>query len=245
MRFDVAGMFPEWMNSDIRQSHSPASEDMSVGMPTDDVYKYLEDLDIEDGSYFYYLTGYGRGWYNYQADELNVTGSYELTFRMPPVPIKGTYEIRYAIQTNSNLRGMCQVYFGTDKRNLSPQGIPLDLRMGGQYRRLSSENQPSIVGWEEDRDDDDYNAEVDKKMRNNDFMKGPEYYTLGTTANTARSNPDKIRRIIVRADMDPEKTYYLKFKNVLDSERLEFYMDYLELCAKEVYDNPSAPEDIW
>jgi len=45
--------------------------------------------------------------------------------------------------------------------------------------------------------------------------------------------------------MYPGKTYYLKFKSVLDNEKLEFYMDYLELCAKEVYDNPNDPEDIW
>jgi hypothetical protein len=25
----------------------------------------------------------------------------------------------------------------------------------------------------------------------------------------------------------------------------EFYMDYMEYCAKEVYDNPETPEDIW
>jgi hypothetical protein len=45
--------------------------------------------------------------------------------------------------------------------------------------------------------------------------------------------------------MDPEETYYLKIKSVLDSDKKEFYMDYLELVAKEIYDNPEEPEDIW
>ena len=60
-------------------------------------------------------------------------------------------------------------------------------------------------------------------------------------------NPETIRRIIVREDMDPNKTYYLKFKNVLDDDIVttQFFMDYLEICAKEVYDNPMTPEDIW
>ena len=45
--------------------------------------------------------------------------------------------------------------------------------------------------------------------------------------------------------MDPNKTYYIKLKSVLESNRKEFYMDFLEYCAKEVYDNPEVPEDIW
>ena len=45
--------------------------------------------------------------------------------------------------------------------------------------------------------------------------------------------------------MDPDKTYYMRLKSVLDSEEKEFYMDYLEYCPKEVYDNPERPEDIW
>ena len=35
------------------------------------------------------------------------------------------------------------------------------------------------------------------------------------------------------------------FKNVLDDDGKQHYMDYLEWCAKEVYDNPMTPEDIW
>ena len=50
---------------------------------------------------------------------------------------------------------------------------------------------------------------------------------------------------MVTATMDPDKTYYLKFKNVMDDETKQFYMDYFEFCPKEVYDNPETPEDIW
>ena len=45
--------------------------------------------------------------------------------------------------------------------------------------------------------------------------------------------------------VDPNKTYYIRFKNVLDADNKQFYMDYIEYCAKEVYDNPVEPEDIW
>ena len=28
-------------------------------------------------------------------------------------------------------------------------------------------------------------------------------------------------------------------------DKKELYMDYMEWCPKEVYDNPSNPEDVW
>lgn len=247
LRFDVAGLFPEWMNNDIRANTGTNDYNLCVAMPCSNDFNYCEDLEILEGSQFYYLSGRGLGWQNYQGDELNVTGRYEMIFRLPPVPKEGTYEIRYAVQTNSGVRGMCQVYFGSNKDNLRAMGIPLDLRMGGQIRKTSAGNFESIVGWEPDKvGDDDYNAEVDKKMRNNGFLKGPRHYAGSPGSSSyARTMEYLTRRIIVREYMYPEKTYYLKFKSVLDDEKKEFYMDYLELCAKEVYDNPQTPEDIW
>lgn len=246
LRFDVSSMFPEFINNDIRANRTKTNQNLCVGIPCDNVYKYCNGLDIAEGTNFYYLLGLDLNWQNWEGDEFNVTGRYEMIMKLPPVPKKGTYEIRYAVQTNTAQRGMCQVYFGDNKDNLPAIGIPLDLRMGGINRRTSAGTFPSIVGWVEDNaNDDDFNAEIDKKMRNNGFMKGAESYSGTPGAQTARTFEYNTRRIIVRQDMEPGKTYYLKFKSVLDDETREFYMDYLEYCAKEVYDNPMTPEDIW
>ena len=107
-------------------------------------------------------------------------------------------------------------------------------------------NLPSIVGWESDTEDPSYNDEVDRKMRNNGYMKAPNSYTSAYgTIITCRSQSDVLRKIIVSADMVPEKTYYLKFKSVLENEKKQCNLDYLEFCAKEVFDNPVEAEDIW
>jgi hypothetical protein len=50
---------------------------------------------------------------------------------------------------------------------------------------------------------------------------------------------------MVSKDLDPDETYYIRFKSVLDDEELQFFMDYFEFVAKDVYDNPVEPEDIW
>ena len=243
IRYDLTTITPEFANNDLRGT----TLYIYTGMPIEDNYKYLTNIDLLKGTQFYYLSGRGQGWYNWQGDEFNVRGNYEMIFTLPPVPKAGTYEIRFAVQSNSSLRGMCQVYFGKDKKNLPAMGLPLDIRQAGTYRAMSDGNvASSLVGWEKDIDDDDYNAEVDKKMRNNGFMKGPALYECGVGSGTlARDREAKLRRIIVREYLYPEVTYYLKFKNVLDDPMKEFYMDYFEFCAKEVYDNPMTPEDIW
>ena len=243
IRFDLTTITPEFANNDLRGT----TLNLYTGMPIDDNYKYMENIDLLKGTQFYYLSGYDNYWFNWQGDEFNVRGTLEMIFKLPPVPMPGTYEVRFAVQSNSNLRGMCQVYFGKDKGNLPAMGLPLDIRQAGTYRALASGNVPStLVGWEQDIDDDDYNAEVDKKMRNNGFMKGPALYECGAgSGQVARTKEQKLRRILVREYLYPENTYYLKFKSVLDAMDKEFYMDYFEICSKEVYDNPMTPEDIW
>lgn len=247
IRFDAAAMFPEFMNNDIRGDRTGTAQTLRVAIPYDEMYKYLDDAILYDGCKFNYLSGFRQAWNNYQGDELNVIGSYEMVFRLPPVPRSGTYEIRYLVGAGSSLRGLCQVYFGTNPTNLVAQGIPLDLRMGGLVRATPAGSYPSIVGWEEDKEDDDYNAEVEKKMRANGFMKAPASYICysGGTDRVARIVPTSVRRIIITQRMDPDEVYYIGFKNVMDDDKLQFYMDFLEYCPKEVYDNPFEPEDIW
>ena len=76
-------------------------------------------------------------------------------------------------------------------------------------------------------------------------MKGARSVRGSSDSDIERDRDTNLRYIISRQTMDPDKTYYLRIKSVLDSDQKEFYMDYLELCPKEVYDNPNTPEDIW
>ncbi len=246
VRWDVSAMFPELINNDCRMSEITDNRHKNVGIPMDVEYKYFDDAWIEEGTYFFYWTGRGNGWHNYLGDEFNIQGMSELTLRLPPVPTRGTYELRFAVQSGG-ARGMVQFYWGEDRERLAAKGIPLDIRLGAVWRNTTAGQFPSKLGWEQDTDDDDYNAEVDKKLRNNGFMKGAQIYIAGSPGGTLTARQDEIstRRIIIRETMDPDKTYYLRFKTVLDDPTRQFYMDYLEYCAKEVYDNPETPEDIW
>lgn len=235
LRIEGMSLFPEVMNNDIRRMPLSTAKFQNVLFPDDTQYRYLENLSINEGTTFVYYNAYNLGWGNYQGDEIKGVGRYELTFKLPPVARKGVYEVRYRVLTNGN-RGVAQLYFGSNPENLPVAGIPIDLTVGGSNR---------LSGWEEDTEDQDHNAEIDKQMRNNGFMKGELGVTNGSKDCRSTSYKHVVRRIITRQTLDPDKTYYLKIKSVLDSDKMEFYMDHVEICPKEIYDNPNTPEDIW
>ena len=102
------------------------------------------------------------------------------------------------------------------------------------------------MGWEEDTGDEEYDEQVNKRMRAIGFMKAPNSWcaVLGSTTSV-RTYHYITRRVMVRTYLEPYKNYYIRFKSVLDDEKKEFFMDYFEYVAKEVYDNPEESEDIW
>ena len=234
IRYDAWEMQPEAMNNDMRIM----SYFMRYYFSSDPDKQYFDNLTVNTKeTNLMLLNGRDQGWPNYQADEVLAEGLYDITITLPPVPRYGIYEIRMGVSTVSGTRGICQIYWGNRKDQLKVQGIPVNMLLGGQ---------DALLGWEQDTEDDDYNAEVDKKMRNNGFMKGPEYIVAnpgGTETN--RRSATSTRRIIVREAMSPDETYYLRFKTVQDYLEKQLFVDYLEFCPKEVYDNPDTPEDIW
>lgn len=238
LRYDAWEFQPEAMNNDLRLV---SRTDACWHFSSDPDKQYFENLTVNSKeTNFMLLSGRDQNWPNYQGDEVLAEGVYDVTFTLPPVPKTGVYEIRMGVSTYSGTRGICQVYWGPRKDQLVPQGIPVNMQLGGN----AADN---MLGWERDTDDDDYNAEVDKKMRNNGFLKGPEYIVANAGGReTNRMNAGSTRRIVVRESMSPDVTYYMRFKTVQpDYTTKQLFIDYLEWCPKEVYDNPETPEDIW
>ena len=224
------------MNNEIRLKRSVDQQNQLVYIPPTSVYDYFHNMRISDNSTFIYLNAYGHTWCNLHSDEMKAKGRFELLFTLPPVPRRTTYEFRYKVLPTVD-RGIQQFYFGDHIGKLPAAGIPVDLTKG-----IGNMN----VGYEKDGTDDDYNIEIDKRLRNNGVMKGAKSITAdGTSTDIERNRDTNLRYIIVRQTLEPDKTYYLKVKSVLDAEDKEFYMDYLEYCPKSVYDNPEKPEDIW
>lgn len=178
---------------------------------------------------------------DHQGDEMLVTGLYDFVLQLPPVPTRGTYEIRMGVSANP-LRGMCQVYFGSDPNALQPVGLPFDMRMTAGAGRIP---------WSDDDEaDEQINIENDKNMRNQGYMKAPKYMQTSTqnlgegNSLTFRKRRQALRRIITNDVLDPQKTYYLRFKTALKKIDSQFFMDYFEFVPTNVYNGAEA-EDIW
>lgn len=234
IRIDITTMLPEIASNNCRGTgyyiFPEGYFDNLTNQSSSTEILYLHHAYSSDGS----------SWRDYQGDEIMGSGQYDFILKLPPVPQSGTYELRMGASHNS-LRGMVQLYFGSTKTTLSPVGLPYDMRQTvGTV----------AVPWEDDTDDDTENAENDKNMRNQGYMKAPKYFHITSSSASATSVRDvggssaAIRRIITTANLDAGTTYYLRFKSVLNSTTTQLFLDYFEFVPTSVY-NGVEEEDIW
>ena len=239
IRIDCFAMFPEAITNGMRRADSMEGRHQHVYIPQDRTYKYFDNMSIlNEETHFIHYNGYNTNWANYCQDEDKAFGRFDIRFTLPPVPKTGTYELRYKVLATS-ARGVVQTHFGSDPMNLPVTGIPIDM----------TKNTSDLYGEGgniADTDDEAFNAEVDHKLRNHRVMKSARHEVHeGNASQTARDDQRCTRHILWRGTMEAGKTYYLRFRSVLDSDTKELYLDYIEFCPKEVYDNPSEPEDVW
>ena len=245
IRFDLFAMFPEAITNNLRRADSSEGKYQHVYLPQDNVYKYFSNMSIlNEDTHLIHYNGYKIDWPNYCQDEDKAFGRYDIMFTLPPVPKRGTYELRYKVLATS-ARGITQVYFGSDPDNLPAAGIPVNMAEGiaTTYGGESATWGDIKDGSGSSRRDEDEIIEIDHKLRNHGLMKAAQHeYGEG---HTARDDDRQKRHILIRQTLDPKLTYYIRFKSVLDTDKKELYLDYFEWCPKEIYDNPSVPEDIW
>ena len=232
LRFDVLALQPELHTNGLR------------ALPNYNYYYiyngYCEGLSYTDETDLTVLEVYGNsGNRAYEQDEPFFEGNYDVIMRLPRVPNDGTYELRVAVGNGSGC-GMMQVYVGTDKNNLTAIGLPIDMRY--------DENTPHICYFI-DTEDVQENIRLERNMRNHDVMKGTNCYGSISSAGTTGGRNDgfalhKLRHILYRGYVSKDKTYYLRFKTILNNPAAHLDIDYMEWCPKSVYAGVD-PEDYW
>ncbi len=234
MRHDMASLLPELTNNDMRL---PDNNGAKWLMP--DGYPYFENVTLGEGTKGAYLSGYGMRWRNYQGDEMNFWGQYDVTIKLPAVPENGVYELRLGFGANA-VRGMAQAYVGTDKENLQPCGLPIDFRTK-QYVHLAVD----LTEWKQDTGDEVVDQLNDLRLREKGYMKGIDSHQVAGDSNTFRDYSQLLRRIIGQFQMEAGETYYLRLKSCLPDADTQLMMDFIELVPEKVYNNPAEPEDRW
>lgn len=236
IRIDMTTMLPEILSNDLRGS--------KVAYFPNTYFSGI--TNASSGTQIFYLQdgkapGSSGGWKDFQGDEFLITGRYDFVLKLPPVPKAGTYEIRMGASLNT-LRGMFQAYFGEHPDRTSPIGLPIDQR----------ESVSMIPGspWVEDGSYSEATIrENDRNLRNQGYMKAPNYFcTDGSAGKTTVRNDNPttpaLRRILTTEYLEPGKEYYLRFKSAIDAENTQFMLDYFEFVPTSIA-NGNEPEDIW
>ena len=251
MRMDFYTLIPELENITMRSSETGTAQasatetnaiSKSYFIPSD----YLQSISALEGTYIIYDNAHNVSSL-YEGDGLWLCGRYDVTFKLPAVPKRGTYEVRIGYTAIPN-SGICQIYFGNDPLRLPAAGIPVSF-----YNNANNNYLPWIP-LTNDSYTDEQKLESQRNMRNQGFMHGPaSFFNICEPGheNDIRyidkrfcDNPNTLRLIIVRQTLDDNNQYYLRLKSVVEGDR-PVYLDYIEFVHKDVYDNPEIPEDIY
>ena len=227
MRFDPATLSPDFMNCDGR-NHKDTEGNTIRGFKRG----YISGWEMSEES-FVGVTGNDIWWASFLGHVVVISNRFDVTFKLPPVPKRGTYEIRIGYTPNEE-RGVIQAYL-----NNVPCGIPVDMRIYPTDPEIGF-----IADGAEGAQTDEEIKMQDKALHNRGFMKGPDvWYQGGTgTTNGLRALNLPTRRILATENMDPEKSYYLRLRQVLDDREKYCNFNYLEICPKSVYGSPEGED---
>jgi uncharacterized surface protein with fasciclin (FAS1) repeats len=266
MRFDILSLMPEMMSNGLRRMNPKDVKARAGG--TFDTFggdgnmripeNFCKNIKVYNGdnSEIYYLGGQDVPWCNYQRDELNCNGAYDFALRLPPIP-DGTYELRLGFTANE-LRGMMQCYIGRTSSITSMRALDIPLDMRHKPYNLDETNSSyvnekegtvipdEVTGWlPYYRYTEDNGVESDANMRSLGWMRGPMAYMYIGQSKNSRRYPGCLRRILVKQQFE-QGEYWIRFKTVLpDNTSSEFYLDHIELCPENVYNNPMYLEDMF
>lgn len=256
IRMDFCALIPEMMSASLRcptyaevkaLNNGISGKDGNLGgdyvrIPTDFSPEHLMLYNGENTRLLYLPAA--TNWFNYEGDEFNGKGTYDVAFRLPPVPTDGVYEIRLGLSTNSN-RGMYQFYLGEGTNNrtkMEALDIPVDERIAIVQNQDAT---PDVTtGWCLYTLLEDMGVESDKSMRNLGWMRGPLYFTTKAGTTPMRALTNNVRRIVTRHELK-QGDNWLRIKSVLEGDQWQPYLDYIEIVPAYIYNNSRYLEDMY
>lgn len=249
IRIDTGSLLPELTNNNIRFD----PDETMAGWYCPD--GYFDDVYYDNQTICYYSRwpqGQDAGHSdlaNFKTDNMKFNGEYDVTLRLPAVPA-GPYEIRIGYEANG-LMSITQIYFGYDRDNMTPTGIPLDMNMVGSDPKVGMIQDAGL--FDDINMDPIYNTggqttitENDKAMRNLGYMKGP-YAMYRVNADRVSkggritNNWWYLRHIVTTQELN-EKPFYLRFRKVDERSNRILNIDFVEIVPRSVY-NGATLED--
>ena len=198
---------------------------------------YLDGVSFNYPNCYVVLRRPHTGFDSWQGDEWNLFGDYDFTFRIPPVPFSGEWQLRLGFAPEPT-RGVMQVYFDG-----VPQGIPVDMTQNMTAEMYLGDRFKDYTAYKSMSDEE--KAEEQKLLKNlGAYRDGRAIFSWGNSGDAPTDgsyfigHTQRCRRILCQAHIDATKDHYLRFRvasNGLQGNNNEFMLDYLELVPKSVY----------
>lgn len=250
IRMDFSTVFPEVMTMNMRLNGDPTKDDDNN--KADQTFRngknyyfpdgYLDNVTMKGNGTLVYRRPHWNFW-SYEGDEFNLFGDYDFTFKLPPVPYEGDYQIRLgfcALET----RGVAQIYFDG-----KPQGIPVDMRKFLDDASILGK-QFGVKKWADMTDEE--KAEDQKMLKNLGYYRGPYggYHSSGSSINEFVDNQRTYRLVLCTVHINPKQDHFIRIRctsSLKLGNNNEFMMDFLEIVPKSVYgvtSNGSMESDL-
>lgn len=259
MRMDMSTIFPEVMTNSMRMNYKSETA-LFTNDPTHDHSEtygtnyffpegYLEGVKVSNNGYFIYRRP-RLGFYSYCGDEFICQGNFDVTFRIPPVPTEGDYQVRLGFAA-MKVRGIVQIYFDENQSGkMEPQGIPLDMRHDLSHTTILGSTYWNAHANYDNLSDEQKSEEL-KELKNKGYYRGA--YGANTSwslqpilnyTGTPMSNmAPTLRLVLCTVHIRPNEDHHVRVRLV--SENLnddptvdnnnEAMLDYIEIVPKSVY----------
>jgi hypothetical protein len=236
IRMDFNTVFPEFITNGLRILGDPTQADAveeKYGRNWCFPEGYLDGVTFTNCKFLWRRP---VSMYNiYMWDEFDLYGNFDFTFRLPPIPFDGEWQVRLGY-TSQTTRGVAQIYVDG-----VPQGIPLDMT-----KDLDSDY---YIGDDFISNIDDYDAmsaeekaEYYKSLKNLGVYPHPRsfYYNSAGSGSKGYNIVAAIgqRKIISQSFLDCNQDHYIRIRVASDGKggrENEFALDFIELVPKSVY----------
>lgn len=253
MRVMANTMSPDFINSGAagRTNEGAAGDKYTVGF----LKGFCTNFEALNDNTQFWVRYADQSFGTWMGYEMTIRGIYDLAIKLPNVPFDGTWEVRLWVnsmstfQGQANPRGIVQFYFSDgqiDKygsKVWKACGIPVDLRIPGDDARIGNVPDDDIKKLDEDNYEN--NLELyDKAMRNRGYMKGMDSYNpSGSEDQNLRKSTDCNRKIVCNEFMRADGTYWLRMRQVMDTESADFPFCFVEMVPKSIYASETVKED--
>ena len=206
---------------------------------------YCKNITVNNDQTLFAVRYQDRNWDIMYHDDFILKGNYDISFKIPAVPVSGFYEVRIAttVYAENRYRNMFgNILFYTRNRNdeFIPCSSPVDMTIMTTDPKIGYIRDLDLEGDTDEETERNIHAN-DKLMRSHGYMKYPDSFS--TFGSNLRDHYTNFRKIVCEMYMEPGQDYYLRFRQLNGNLNSYLSLHFLEIVPYSIYSGENGPED--